>query len=103
MRSEAARCLYGFSSAPISATVSVISSTGEPSVATTSIGEKDGWLYLTANNFTYSSPTVRVKITQAKPLIKSVTKKKSITCVRGNLKRQVIGANPKCPSGFRKK
>lgn len=39
MRSEVARCLYGFSSAPVSASVSITGS-DQTSVATTLVNEK---------------------------------------------------------------
>jgi len=93
INSEVARCLYGFSKAPVSATVSVISSNGENQVATTTLKEKDGWIYLTAAGFTYSSPTVRVKLTQ----------KATITCVKGKVSKQVTGLSPQCPAGYKKK
>jgi hypothetical protein len=64
LSSEAARCLYNFSKAPVSATVSIVSADGNSQVATTSVTEKNGWLYLSANGFTYSAPLVRVKLTQ---------------------------------------
>jgi hypothetical protein len=32
-----------------------------------------------------------------------VAVKKSITCVKGKVMRKVVGTNPKCPSGFKKK
>lgn len=64
LSSEAARCLYNFTKAPVSATVSIVSSDGTSQVATTSVSEKNGWLYLSANGFTYSAPLVRVKLTQ---------------------------------------
>ena len=64
LSSEAARCLYNFTKAPVSATVSIISADGTSQVATTSVSEKNGWLYLSANGFTYSAPLVRVKLTQ---------------------------------------
>jgi hypothetical protein len=73
LSSEAARCLYNFSKAPISATVSIISSDGTSQVATSSVTEKDGWLYLSANGFTFSSPTVRVKLTQEAPAVPAPT------------------------------
>jgi len=28
---------------------------------------------------------------------------KTITCVKGKISKKVIGANPKCPAGFKKK
>jgi hypothetical protein len=64
MRSDTARCLYGFGSAPVSATVQVFGAAGEEKVATTIVREKDGWLSLAANGFTFSEKDIRVKITQ---------------------------------------
>ena len=51
--SSFARCLYGFSKAPLSASVAVYGENGDKQVATTLVGEKDGWLYLSAKNFTF--------------------------------------------------
>jgi hypothetical protein len=104
MRSETARCLYGFTNAPISATISVTSDSGENSIATTQVSEENGWLKLGAYNFTFSNPTVKVKLAQAKAASPVVAqKKKSITCVRGKTVKKVAGVNPKCPTGFRKR
>jgi hypothetical protein len=66
MRSDTARCLYGFTSAPISASISVSSSDGEQKVATTLLNEKNGWLYLAAYGFSFSSPTIKIKLSQEK-------------------------------------
>jgi hypothetical protein len=93
INSEVARCLYGFTNAPISATVSVVSSDGENQVATTTLREKNGWIYLSAAGFTYSSPTVRVKLSQ----------KVTITCAKGSTSRKVTGISPRCPAGFKKR
>ena len=113
MRSDVARCLYKFSNAPISASVSIVSSDGTAQVATTVLGEKNGWLYLTASGFTFSSPTVRVKLTQevvtptpvAEPsaTAKPVALKKTITCVKGKTSKKVTAVNPKCPTGYKKR
>ncbi|MCX6425360.1 MAG: hypothetical protein NTV47_01155 [Actinobacteria bacterium] len=65
MKSEYARCLYGFTKAPVSATISVLSADGTSQIPTTVLGERDGWLFLSANNFTFSSPILKVKLTQA--------------------------------------
>ena len=99
MRSEVARCLYGFSNAPISAKISVVGEGGENRVATTVVREKDGWLHLAAYGFTFSSPTISVKLTQAKPAAKKTT----ITCVKGKLSKKVTAVGPKCPAGYKKK
>jgi len=99
MRSDVARCLYGFSSAPISASISVISADGSNDVATTVAGEKDGWLSLSANNFEFSAPVIEVKLSQAG----SAPKKVTITCVKGKSSKSVSGVSPVCPSGYKRK
>lgn len=109
---QVARCLYGFTNAPIQATVSVTSSDGQARVATTSLTERGGWLKLSANGFTFSNPTVRVKLSQAtstsatptpsasaKPAVKTVT----IACVKGKVTKRVTAVKPKCPVGYKKK
>jgi hypothetical protein len=119
MRSDVARCIYGFSKAPVSAKVSVISADGTPQVATTVFSEKDGWVYLTARNFEYSSPSVKIKLEQEAPApaatvdtkpaatveSKPVAAAKSatISCIKGKLTKKVTGTNPKCPAGYKKK
>jgi hypothetical protein len=62
--SEVARCLYGFSNAPVSAKVSVLTADGESVVASTQVSEKDGWLKLAAYGFTFSEKKITVKVTQ---------------------------------------
>lgn len=95
LRSDVARCLYGLNNAPIKAEISVLSEDGQKQVATTTFGEKDGWMYVGAYNFTFSSPKIKVKLTQA-------TKKVTIKCVKGNVKKSVSGIKPVCPTGYKK-
>jgi hypothetical protein len=84
---------------------------------------KDGWLQLSAKNFTFSAPTIRIKLTQdqaVKPVENSSStqskevskvstpavsakKIKVINCVKGKLTRKISGVNPKCPTGFKVK
>jgi hypothetical protein len=115
IKSDVARCVYGFSNAPISASVSIISSDGTSQVATTVVGERNGWLTLAAKGFTFSAPTVRVKLSQkveaapakvdpapvAAP--KPKAKKTTITCVKGKTVRKVAAVKPVCPAGFKKR
>jgi hypothetical protein len=112
MKSSVARCIYGFSDAPVSASVSIVAADGTAQVATTVLGEKNGWLYLTASGFTFSSPTVRVKLTQEATTAPAETiaavkpvaiKKSSITCVKGKTTKKITAVNPKCPTGYKKK
>jgi hypothetical protein len=99
MKSEVARCIYGFSSAPVSASVEITSSDGGiQKVATTVLNERNGWLQLGAYGFGFSSPTLKVKLSQA-----MTDKKTSITCVKGKTSKKVSAVNPKCPTGYKKK
>lgn len=110
MQSDVARCLYGFSKAPISATVSVIGEGGEEKTAVTVVNEKDGWLHLAAYGFSFSAPTINIKLSQAadpSPTPSSQPqasgKKITITCVKGKLTKKVTAVSPKCPAGYKKK
>jgi hypothetical protein len=105
IKSDVARCIYGFSSAPVSAKISILSADGTTQVATTIFNERNGWMYLTARGFTFSSPTVRVKLTQeaAKTPNTSAPKKSTITCVKGKSSKKVTAVKPACPSGWKKK
>jgi hypothetical protein len=67
MKSSVARCIYGFTNAPVSMSISVTDTGGETKTAVTSVSEAGGWLKLSASGFTFSSPTVKAKITQVTP------------------------------------
>ncbi len=96
LRSDAARCLYGFSDAPVSAVVSISGAGDTTNVATTVVNEKDGWLKLKAAGFTFSEKSIKVKLTQA-------GKKSTITCVKGKVTKKVTAVKPKCPAGYKKR
>lgn len=104
IRSDVARCIYGFTKAPIQASISIVYDDGQSKSATTVVSEKDNWLRLSAKGFTYSSPTVKVSLTQEGTAAKPVNSlsKKSITCVKGKTKKKVTALNPKCPTGYKK-
>jgi hypothetical protein len=119
LKSEFARCLYNFANSPIRASVEVTNSNGTNSVVTNTFTEKDGWVYLSINGFTFSQPTVKVKLTQeaqvtttpspspspSPSLTPSISnlKKTTITCVKGKITKKVTGFSPKCTAGYKKK
>jgi uncharacterized protein (DUF58 family) len=113
MRSDVARCLYKFSTAPISASVSIVGGS-DAKIATTVVNERNGWLKLAASGFTFSEKTLQVKLSQeivveptptpsasatAKPVVKKIT----ITCVKGKSVKKVTAVKPKCPTGYKVK
>ena len=106
--SSSARCLYGFSNAPISATIEIVSESGEKQIAVTTVTERNGWLFLSAKGFTFSSPVVKVKLSQSesKSSLASTNKVKkevTITCVKGKKVQRIFGVKPKCPTGYKKR
>jgi hypothetical protein len=114
IKSDVARCIYGFSSAPVQASLSILSEDGSAQTATYTVNEEKGWLSLSANGFTYSSPTIQVKLSQPQPLPlpepemttqavpKPIEKKVTITCLKGAVKKKITAAKPACPKGFKK-
>jgi hypothetical protein len=111
--------MYGFSKAPLKASISVVSTSEKTTVETSVLNESNGFIRLSANGFHYSQPTIQVKLTQEKviepavtttsnvaaPVKKVAVKKvvKTITCSKGKLTRKVSGTAPKCPAGYRTK
>ena len=117
MNSQFARCIYSLTSAPVKATVSVINTDGQKQIATESVSESDSWIRLSADGFTFSSPVVRVKLSQDSviPTITSapmkpnspsssvIPVKKTLVCVKGKATKKISGMKPKCPLGFKAK
>ena len=110
------QCLYGKSKLPPSATISIVYEKEVTTVATVSLKSDSGWILFSADGFHYSSPTIKVKLAQEKPLTsssnkgkqavaakKTVVKVKAIYCINGKISKRVSGVNPKCPFGYKKK
>ena len=120
-----AQCMWGVDlSKAVVATISALYGDGKGSeLITTSSKIANGFYYLTANGFHYSSPTLKVKLTQepGKDLDKVISEpnqpaqvpmvakanviagKKTITCTKGKTTKKVTGLTPKCPAGYKKK
>ncbi|MCX6452222.1 MAG: hypothetical protein NT174_04000, partial [Actinobacteria bacterium] len=122
MRADLIKCYYGISTLPTSASVSITYGTGsEPKISTVDLKVTRDWVYLNASNFTYSSPTLKVKLTAPPAPVPVVTPApvapapvvapaqvvakpvlKSITCMKGKTKKVVKAVSPKCPMGYKK-
>ena len=109
-----AQCMWGVDlSKAATATISAVYGNGAaPEIITTSSKIEKGFYHLSANGFHYSSPTIKVKLTQTadtqvkeKPAetIQPIVKKKiTIVCVKGKQTRKITSFQPKCPTGFKK-
>ena len=110
-----ARCMFGLQGTNLKATLSILNDKGESNVITSVAKEDKGWFNFTVAGFTFSSPTIRLKLEEVatvttKPSAsptptaeKPATVTKKISCVKGKTVKTVSGVNPKCPSGFKKK
>ena len=130
MRSSVARCIYGFSNAPIRAELTVFTADGSPQVASLAISESNGWLRLNSFNFEYSAPIIKAVLTQETPTptasatespspqptvvapspsptkntnLVTTAKRTTIICTKGKLTKRVTAVKPKCPAGYKKK
>ena len=128
MRADLVQCLYGVKEVPAKVEISITSgSTGESRGSTVELYRNGNWVYLSAEGFTFSAPTLKVKLVQpeppkvevasaatntATPEVKTVivakpapavAKKIIITCTKGKVIKKVSGTNPKCPTGYKKK
>jgi hypothetical protein len=97
LRADFARCLYGISGTAIKATISIISDNGTSVNAVSTVTERNGWLNFSAKGFTFSAPTIKVKLASSSP-----AKKTTITCTKGKVKKKVTGVTPKCPTGYKR-
>ena len=120
MRADLVQCLYGVKDVPSRVEISITNATsGESKGSTVELSRNGNWVYMSAEGFTYSSPTLKVKLVQDKKIesvpassennqanaapAPKVIAKKSITCIKGKITRKIAGSNPKCPAGFKKK
>ena len=131
MRSDLVQCLYGVKEVPEKVEISITSgSSGESRGSTVSLFRNANWVYLSADGFTFSSPTLKVKLVQPQAVKTEVTKTevtktevtktevaktevaaapkkvvaiKVISCTKGKITKKVSGTKPRCPAGFKKK
>jgi hypothetical protein len=121
INSDFARCIYGLKNVPLTATVSVIGNEGTSKIATSSISMSANWINFNVSGFTFSTPTIKVQLAEAKnevtvelkndatpntavmPTTAQSPKKTSITCVKGKVAKKVTAVKPKCPAGYKKK
>jgi hypothetical protein len=119
-----AACLWGVDlSKAVSASISAsYPELGVTEIVATTSKVTGNFFKVSASGFHYSAPTIKMKLTQSvnaqpapaektevttpaqieKPA-PSVSKKSTITCVKGKTITKVTAVKPKCPAGFKKK
>ena len=96
-------CLWGINSSAISpqANVNVTYDDGSSSVAVLTSRVVNKTFSIQATGYHYSSPTIRLNLTE--PTKSDLSKKITISCVKGKIAKKVSGVNPTCPAGYKKK
>lgn len=119
LRESVAQCLWGISPSSLStAKLQVTYADGNPIVGTSTLKVHQGWVYIKIADFTFSSPTFRIKAIETKQVepaptptvestptatMKPVRVQKTITCVKGKVTKKIKAVAPKCPAGYKKK
>jgi hypothetical protein len=119
-----AKLLWGLTNPNDAATALTVSMTSDATnggdVNTVkSIAVKNGFILISSTGYQYSKPTFKIAMnpkykpstgsssssssTGSSNSAGSVSKKASITCVKGKVTKKVTAVNPKCPSGYKKK
>jgi len=73
LRSDVAKCLYGFDDATSTSKIEVSGEDGAPKTVTTSMSVADGWFKFSASGFTFSAPTVKVTLIKPKSASSGIT------------------------------
>lgn len=97
--------------------VSVVNADGSTQVASTVFKIEEGFLVVHARGFHYSAPIIKLAVakpavaTEVKPSpsasasanpVPVTVKKATIKCMKLQIVKNITGANPKCPAGYKK-
>ena len=107
---EVAECLWGKSASAAKATIEVLDSNGNKKIAITSLSVSKNWFKFQVSGFSFSSPTIRIKLATTAtttpgptPNNSTVAKKpvvKKIVCTKGKTVKTFLNTS-KCPAGFK--
>ncbi len=107
MNAQFMKCVLGTAKVPEMAAVALDYVNGEVNAATVTVHLDKDWLRLAADNFHFSSPTIKVTFPKlesaASSAPKTVAMKSTVTCVKGKAVKKVSAVNPKCPAGWKKR
>jgi hypothetical protein len=108
LRLSSAACMWGIDRKNVAASVEILSENGVvQNVATSSIkiDEEADQVSINLSGFTFSSPTIKIKLSEntskSKVASTSASSKKKITCAKGK-QRLKVAATKGCPTGFKR-
>lgn len=109
MREDLIKCVYGLEKLPAYAQMEIsYGDDGASKVSSVSLGTRNSWVHLAADNFTYSAPTLRVKLEGWKKSASIPNPQPNqpqqieniIVCQKGTERVEVRGTKPICASGY---
>jgi len=110
LRDEIAKCIWGSDLTNYRASVSIVGDKGEAVLSTSTLKLSDGFYYFQISGFTFSTKKISIRLSpepkvtpsvQPSPTTSTKSVVKSITCVKGKLKKVVSGVKPVCPRGYK--
>ena len=108
LKLSSAACMWGIDRNNVSASVEILSENGlVQNVATSSIkiDEEADQVSINLSGFTFSSPTIKIKLSEktskSKVASTPASSKKKITCAKGK-QRLTVAAAKGCPTGFKR-
>jgi hypothetical protein len=114
IQKDVAKCLWGDALINPKATIEVLDDSGNKQIATTIFTQKENWIYFRAYGFHYSTPNIKVNLSQKteaaavpapEPISTVGPKSKLVTisCIKGKVIKRVTAVKPNCPTGYKKK
>lgn len=107
--SKIATCIWGSDLSNSRATVSIINDSGQSQISTSTLKARNDFYYFHISGFTYSTKKISIRLDRiqestpspsATAIPKSNSPMMKITCVKGKLKKIVLGVKPICPKGY---
>ena len=109
LRLSSAACMWKIDRNNVTANVEILSEDGiVQNVASSSIkiDEATDRISINLAGFTFSSPTIKIRLSEetpaAKPLVTAKKSKKTITCVKGKQRLKVPSSKGRCPVGYKR-
>lgn len=108
---EQAVCRWGGDAIGAKADIEILNADGTSRITTATSQLKNGLLVFNVSGFGYSSPTIKISIgknvagsdTSTVIAPPPIPKKITLICIKGKALKKVLGVDPKCPAGYKKK
>lgn len=105
---EMAKCRWGDAASSAKAEIQIINSDGKTNITTIVASTENGNLRFNVAGFGYSSPTIKIRMSNSARSTGQSSNKSSktptlvtIKCVKGKTIKKIVAAKPSCPKGYK--